>query len=116
MDEPGVAVDHVVLTFRVQADPETNVLVGVCEELGVSSFGETVDGAIDNVVEATLLYLNTLEEHDELRRVFDERRVAVHHGGSTPVVGMRQPKADVAMSLTAQPHDVVTTRVLASVG
>ena len=115
MDEPGVAVDHVVLTFRVQADPETNTLVGVCEELGVSSFGETVDGTIDNVVEATLLYLNTLEDHDELRRVFDERRIDVRRG-STLFAGMRQSKADVAKSLAAQPHDVVTTRVLASVG
>lgn len=79
-DKPGVELYHVELTFRVRASEDDGGYVAVCEELGVPSEGETVGEALENVVDATLLYLNTIEEIDERRRVFDEHEITCELG------------------------------------
>ncbi len=64
---------YVLLLFRVVEDD--GHWVGLCEELDVSSFGETREEALDATLEATELYLNTLEEMGERERVFGERKL-----------------------------------------
>lgn len=103
---------HIVLTLRIQRDAETGAFVSLCEELGVSSFGESVAEAIELVVEATLLYLNTLESEGELGRVFDEQRVDVRSGA--PSANWERANPGISEPAGVQPKGVVTTRVLVS--
>lgn len=88
-DRPGVEVHALPLTIALEQDDTVEEWVGTCCELDVTSSGETMGKAVDATVEATLLYLNTLEELGERRRVFDERdlvpRVIVDHSDQ-PVI------------------------------
>ena len=61
--------------FTLTIYPEDDQWVSRCEELGVSSCGESIDEALENIKEAVLLYLNTLEEVGECDRVFTERMI-----------------------------------------
>lgn len=78
LDKPGVELYHVLLTFRAWQDD--GQWVSVCEELAVASQGASGGDAIEKVIEATVLYLNTLEDVGERRRVFDERDIEVELG------------------------------------
>lgn len=60
------------------AQREGEYFVAHCRELGVSSFGETKDEAFDNLNEATLLFLNTLEDLGESDKVLAEKGVQVY--------------------------------------
>ncbi len=70
---------YVIVTLAVHREGEH--YVADCLELGTSSFGATEQEALDNVREATLLYLNMLDELDECDRVLQERGVAITDGG-----------------------------------
>jgi predicted RNase H-like HicB family nuclease len=59
-------------------DPEGDYYVSKCLELGTASFGRTTQEAFDNVVDATQVYLNTLEELGECRQVLKEKGVKVY--------------------------------------
>jgi predicted RNase H-like HicB family nuclease len=48
-----------------------------CLELGVASFGESIEEALDTVVDATKLYLETLKAEGELQRRFKEHGIEV---------------------------------------
>lgn len=80
LDKPGVEYYHIRVTFRAHWEDEEQVYEAVCDELDVASFGETIDEAIENVLEATLLYVNTIEELGERRRVFEERGITPDFG------------------------------------
>lgn len=113
VDTPGIELHHILLTFRFTEDPETNTYVGVCDELDISSFGDTVAEAMDNVLDATLLYLDTIEELGERRRVFDERGIQVHRGEPRPAPPRRgRPVKSGARRVTVQPNEIVTTRLV----
>ena len=102
LDKPGVELYHVLLTFR--AFPEDGQFASYCEELGVHSQGDTIDEALDNAVEATLLYLNTIEDLGERRRIFDEKNIDPERG---------LPKIDAPEhQVTVVPSQVVTTRLV----
>lgn len=73
MDKPGVEIYHVPLTIRTRS--EGGQWASWCEELGVHSCGDSIGEAIDNAVDATLTYLNTIEGLSERRRVFKEREI-----------------------------------------
>ena len=67
--------DIVVLTSVVE--PEDEMFVSTCVELGTSSCGDTIQEALENLDEAIALHLNALEELGETERVFEERGIEI---------------------------------------
>ncbi len=78
VDDQKEAVGHVALSFRIWH--EDSAWQGICAELGVPSFGERPGEALDNVVEATICYLNAIEQDGERERIFSERNIAMRPG------------------------------------
>ena len=66
---------YVVLTGYVE--PEGEMFVSHCPELGVASCGETAEKALDNLGEALAVHLEALDEIGELERVFRENQLKV---------------------------------------
>ena len=71
-------IQNVVLTGTVER--EEDQFVSFCPELGVSSCGDTVEEALDNLGDALEVHLNALEELGEIERVFRERNIEVRPG------------------------------------
>ena len=67
--------DIVVLTSVVE--PEDDMFVSTCIELGTASCGDTIQEAFDNLEEAIAVHLNALEELGETERVFHERGIEI---------------------------------------
>jgi len=78
MNRPGVELYHIDLTIRIHE--EDGQWAAECVELGVHSCGDTVGEAFENVREATICYLNTLEAVDQRRQVFEDRGIHPHLG------------------------------------
>ena len=53
-----------------------------CPELGTASLGATEQEAIDNALDAALVYLNTLEDLGECDRALREKGIIVREGPS----------------------------------
>lgn len=71
---------YAMVTLAVYREGEH--YVADCLELGTSSFGASVQEALDSVREATLLYLSTLDELGECEQVLQKRGVAIIDGGA----------------------------------
>lgn len=69
---------YVTFTFRIHR--EEAQYVARCVELGISSCGDSLDEALENIEEATTLYLNTLEEVGERDRVFSDAGIEILPG------------------------------------
>lgn len=82
---------YVDLHFR--AFPEGNQWVSECLELGVTSCGDTMQDALAAIVDATTLYLETLEDEGELERVLLEA------GLQRTLNSGPEPEARIAMRL-----------------
>ena len=67
--------DIVVLTSVVE--PEDDMFVSTCIELGTASCGDTIQEAFENLEEAIAVHLNALEELGETERVFHERGIEI---------------------------------------
>lgn len=76
MTDPG-ARGFITVEFRARLDDETKQYVARCDDLGVSTAGDTLDEAYDNLLDAVVLYLNTLEEVGDRDRVLRESRIEV---------------------------------------
>lgn len=72
---PEASQGYVVLTGTVE--PEDHLFVSYCPELGVASWGDRAEEALDNLGEAIAVHLEALEEIGELGRVFDENQLKV---------------------------------------
>jgi predicted RNase H-like HicB family nuclease len=59
--------------------------VSRCRELGTASSGESFDEALENIKDATLEYLNAIEELGERPRIFRERGLRVSRKRPTKV-------------------------------
>lgn len=68
-------MEYIIVTFMIRR--EGKYFVSKCLELGTSSFGLSEDEALDNLVDATEVYLNTLEDLRESRQVLKEKGVRV---------------------------------------
>lgn len=99
----GPALGHILVTFRISRDDD-GYYVGECQELGVSSFGNTLQEALDATVEATEAYLQALDETGERDRVFSERGVQFYR--NTP------PDDLTEVPLEAHPGEVVSPQRL----
>jgi predicted RNase H-like HicB family nuclease len=64
------------VTFLVEREGE--YYVSKCLELGTASFGRDKEEAIENLADATEVYLNTLEDLGECRLVLKEKGVRVY--------------------------------------
>jgi len=69
-------MEYIILTFVVQR--EGDYFVSECSELGTSSFGASEEEALENLFDATEVYLSTLEELGEAHQVLDRKRVKVY--------------------------------------
>jgi len=69
-------MEYIILTFMVE--PEGEYQVSKCLELGTASFGSDIEEALDNLMDATQVYLNTLEDLGECRHVLKEKGVRVY--------------------------------------
>src|SRR5262245_3922951 len=72
-------IGHVLLTFSVIKE-DGGVFTAECPELGVPSFGKSLESALDNVIDATIVYLNAIEDRGQRPRIFDERQVTLVDG------------------------------------
>jgi predicted RNase H-like HicB family nuclease len=112
LDKPGVEPHHVLLTFRAyQAADGDAAYESQCDELDVASCGDTVAEALANAVEATLLYLNTLEELGQRRRVFDELGIDFDRGMPPTRRGGKRGRA--AKKVAVGPGETVQRHTLA---
>jgi predicted RNase H-like HicB family nuclease len=101
----GVAVGpdgHIVVTFCVFKTNDESEYTATCQELRISSQGETVEKALDRVCEAAVLYLNVLEQEGERQRVFEELGIQVSTGDVADVDSVRVP-LDVIISRRSIP-------------
>jgi hypothetical protein len=78
MDGNREVLGYVALTFRIWH--EDDAWQGVCSELGVPSFGDTPGATLDSVVDATIGYLNEIEDHGERERIFQEQGLVLKRG------------------------------------
>ena len=89
---------HILVTFRVRA--EDGQYAAYCDELGVASCGDTVQDAFHAIEEATLLYLNVIEEGGELERILAEQNIPLLPG---------EPAEDAAeVVVRARPDEYVS--------
>lgn len=99
--------DHVVLTIRVHEEPP--YFVGEAVELGISSFGETLDEALSMTLDAVCTHLNVLETQGLARRFLEDAGMKVHSA--------RPAHEDVAsVNLQARPGEVVAPRIVPVTG
>ena len=64
---------YVILTCKFHK--EDNQWVGICQELGTSDFGSTLDEARDRLAEAITLHLNALEDAGEREQFIKENNI-----------------------------------------
>ncbi len=67
---------YIIVTFLF--NKEGNRWVGLCKELGTSTFGRSIQEALERLEEAVGLHLNTLEEVGETERFFHEHNIVLH--------------------------------------
>ena len=79
---------HIALTFVVKY--EDDAWQGSCRELRVPSFGDGPADALDNTIDATLGYLNELEQTGQRDEVFSQRHIVMSDGA--PAEETEQPE------------------------
>lgn len=95
-------VGHIVLTLLVHQ--EDAQYVSECVELGTASCGDTIDEALENIREATVLYLNAIEEAGERERVFRRQGIQIFLGPSH--VGQAHVTASTADTVSFLVHEL----------
>lgn len=94
-------VGHIILTLRAERTAK-DVIEAECVELGVPSFGSTLDDALQNVANATVAYLDALTAEGELKRVLRENGLKIIPGPPA--------KAPKRKRVSARTDEVVTPR------
>lgn len=67
---------YVIVTFLFYK--EGNRWVGQCKELGTSTFGRSIQEALERLYEAVGLHLNTLKQVGERERFFREHNIILY--------------------------------------
>lgn len=94
---------YIVLRFRAHRDGETSLYEGECMELEVTSFGETLDDALRSTMEATALYLETLDGLGEREKLFANKGIVIYPG---------DPGAELQVPMTGHPGEIVSAQRL----
>jgi hypothetical protein len=74
------------ITLTYQFFKEGRRWVGVCDELGTSTFSRSLDKVEKELTEAVNLHLNTLEDVGECARFFREHNIIVHEVKPKPAI------------------------------
>jgi predicted RNase H-like HicB family nuclease len=93
---------YINVTFK--AHKEGDQFVSECIELGVASCGDTLEEAFENIKDAVLLYLNTLEKEGERERVFSERGIQIIPG--------EPPSPEPEIPVNVRPHEYVSSETV----
>lgn len=67
---------YIIVTFLFYK--EGNRWVGQCKELGTSTFGRSIQEALERLNEAVGLHLSTLEQVGECERFFRDHNITLH--------------------------------------
>ncbi len=78
---------YILLTFRVY--PEGHQWVSECIELGTTSCGDTIEEALANIKDATVLYLSTIDSNSSRDRIFRDRGIEIVHGEAPQLAEVR---------------------------
>ena len=81
---------------------EDNTYVAICPEFDIASQGKSVEEANNNVKDAILLYLNTIEELGTRKKIFKERKIKIY----TDIPEIRKEKIPISKDFD---HDSFTT-------
>jgi len=81
---------YIVLTCSFHQEGKN--WVGVCNELGTSTFAHSLDEVKDKLGEAIELHINTLEKVGERERFFKENNIVVHN---------TRPRKNIPVSMPA---------------
>jgi predicted RNase H-like HicB family nuclease len=74
------------------ASEEEGGYASICPELGIASQGETADEALASLRDATMVFLNTIEQLGQRERVFKERHIRVHpHEPTEVTIRLQRP-------------------------
>jgi predicted RNase H-like HicB family nuclease len=89
----------IVLTF--QFHKEGKKWVALCEELGTSTFGRSIQESEKKLEEAVELHLDTLDEVGECELFFKEHNIIVQHLRPQADINIRIP---LDKSVYSRPH------------
>lgn len=89
---------YVILT--IELFEEEGQWVGYCRELGTSICADTMEQARDDINDAILLHLNTLEDVGERSRFFKNHGIKLHRG--TEEVTRCRPRVQLNKFVTCQ--------------
>lgn len=84
---------YVLLTAEFHR--ENRKWVGVCKELGTSTFGRTLQEADARLRDAVCLHLNALEDVGEVKQVFEENGILFQ---------VARPKKSTTISIPVREH------------
>ncbi|MEX0786233.1 MAG: type II toxin-antitoxin system HicB family antitoxin [Dehalococcoidia bacterium] len=65
------------ITLTLEVTEEGKQFVSRCKELDVTSCGDSLDEAMENIRKATLQYLNAIHELGESPRIFKEKGIVI---------------------------------------
>ena len=65
---------------------EEKMFFAHCPELDIGSQGETVEEANNNLKDAVVLYLNTIEELGTREEIFKKRNITTYHSKPKPTL------------------------------
>lgn len=89
MPDPSVAsrsVRRAYVKLTLLFHQEDKQWVGVCHELGVSSWGDSFEEAKDALEDLVVLDLNALEDIGERERFFQEHGIKVYYDGDDDTI------------------------------
>ena len=97
-------MEYILITFQI--DKEGEKYVSHCIELGTFSCGDTEEEALNNIADATELYLNTLEELGECRQVLQEKGVKIRSGVAASERLRVPPRSNIHSGVVPLPASV----------
>lgn len=69
----------IYITLTLEFQQEGHRWIGVCKELGTSTYSRSLPETEKQLKEAVFLHLNTLEDIGERERFFKEHGIEIHH-------------------------------------
>ncbi len=93
------------ITLTLTVSREGKHFVSRCSELGTASCGDTFDEALENIKEATLEYLSTIDRLGERQRILDEKGIVIRKRRPSNVRGEYElhPDAFIGPYITKVP-------------
>jgi predicted RNase H-like HicB family nuclease len=73
---------YIILTYMI--NKEEKMFFAHCPELDIGSQGETVEEANNNLKDAVILYLNTIEELGTREEIFKKKNIKIYHDKPKP--------------------------------